>query len=158
MYMTRLGGTAMLVLTIAAVLSTACTKSNDNAGTTGTSGTGIRVSHIDLGRSVSVDKTIGGSTDSFKPNDTIYASIATEGSAPTTEGALDLPGRTGRQRIDADDRAHRRRQNRVSRLEAGWMAGRKVQARSAGERVLCGHEGLRGGSVADRLEARGLGD
>ena len=47
------------------------------------SGTGIRVSHIDLGRSVSADKTISGSTDSFKPNDTIYASIATEGSAPT---------------------------------------------------------------------------
>ena len=83
MYKTRLVGTAMLVLTLAAVLSTACTKSNDNAGTTGTSGAGIRVSHIDLGRSVSADKTIGGSTDSFKPNDTIYASIATEGSAPT---------------------------------------------------------------------------
>ena len=83
MYKTRLVGTAMLVLTLAAVLSTACTKSNDNAGTTGTSGTGIRVSHIDLGRSVSADKTISGSTDSFKPNDTIYASIATEGSAPT---------------------------------------------------------------------------
>src|SRR4029453_805169 len=80
---TRLVGTAMLVLTLAAVLNTACTKSNDNAGTTGTSGTGIRVSHIDLGRSVSADKTISGSTDSFKPNDTIYASIATEGSAPT---------------------------------------------------------------------------
>ena len=58
MYKTRLMGTAMLVLTLAAVLSTACTKSNDNAGTTGTSGTGIRVSHIDLGRSVSADKTI----------------------------------------------------------------------------------------------------
>ena len=58
--------------------------------------------------------------------------------------------------MNGDDR---RRQNRVSRLEAGWMAGRKVQARSAGERVLRGHEGLRGGSVADRrLEARGLGD
>ena len=83
MYKTRLVGTAMLVLTLAAVLSTACTKSNDSAGTTGTSGTVIRVSHIDLGRSVSADKTISGSTDSFKPNDTIYASIATEGSAPT---------------------------------------------------------------------------
>lgn len=80
MYKPRLVGTAMLVLALAAVLSTACTKSNNNAGT---SGTGIRVSHIDLGRSVSADKTISGSTDSFKPNDTIYASIATEGSALT---------------------------------------------------------------------------
>ena len=32
------------------------------------------------------------------------------------------------------------------------------EARSAAERVLRGYEGLRGGSVADRLEARGLGD
>jgi len=83
MYKTRLVGTAMLVLTLSAVLTTACAKSNDNAGTIGTSGTSIRVSHIDLGRSVSADKTINGSTDSFKPTDTIYASIATEGSAPT---------------------------------------------------------------------------
>ena len=82
MYKTRLG-TAMLVLTLASVLSTACTKRNDNAGTTGTAGSVIRVSRIDLGRSVSADKTIGGSTESFKPNDTIYASIATEGVAPT---------------------------------------------------------------------------
>ena len=86
MHTTRLVGTAILALTLAAVLSAACTKSSENPGTTGTTGTsvtGVRVSDVDLGRSVSADKTIGGSTDSFKPSDTIYASIATEGSAPT---------------------------------------------------------------------------
>jgi hypothetical protein len=86
MHKTRLVGTAILALTLATVLSAACTKSRENPGTTGTSGTsvGVRVSHIDLGRSLAADKTIDSSIDSFKPNDTIYASIATEGSAPTT--------------------------------------------------------------------------
>jgi hypothetical protein len=85
MHNTRLFGTAILALTLAAVLSAACTKSSENPGTTGTSGTrvGVRVSHIDMGRSLAVDKTIAGNTDSFKPNDSIYASIATEGTAPT---------------------------------------------------------------------------
>jgi hypothetical protein len=82
---TRLFGTSILALTLAAVLSAACTKRSDNPGTTGTSGTaaGVRVSQIDLGRSLNADKTINDKTDSFKPNDTIYASIATGGTAAT---------------------------------------------------------------------------
>jgi hypothetical protein len=81
----RLLGTSILALTLAAVLSVACSKSSDTPGTTGTSGTavGVRVSQIDLGRSLNADKTINDKTDSFKPNDTIYASIATGGTAPT---------------------------------------------------------------------------
>ena len=78
---TRLFGTSILALTLAAVLSSACTKSGENPGTTGTTGTVLRVSHIDMGRSVTADKTINDKTDSFKPNDTIYASVATEGAA-----------------------------------------------------------------------------
>jgi len=82
---TRLFGTAFLAATLAAVLSAACTKSRENPGATGTSGTsvGVRVSQIDMGRSLTADKTIDDRTDSFKPNDTIYASILTEGAAPT---------------------------------------------------------------------------
>jgi hypothetical protein len=82
---TRLFGTAILAATLAAVLSAACTKSRENPGATGTSGTsvGVRVSQIDMGRSLTADKTINDKTDSFKPNDTIYASILTEGAAPT---------------------------------------------------------------------------
>ena len=34
-----------------------------------------------LGRSLGGDKTVTDRTDTFKPNDTIYASVATEGSA-----------------------------------------------------------------------------
>jgi hypothetical protein len=80
----RLCGTAMVALALAAVLSAACAKS-DNPGATGTTGTsaGVRVSQIDIGRSLTADKTINDRTDSFKPNDTIYASILTEGAAPT---------------------------------------------------------------------------
>ena len=82
---TRLFGTAILALTLAAVLSAACTKSRENPGTTGTSGAGVgvRVSQIDMGRTLSADKKVTDNTESFKPNDTIYASIATAGSAAT---------------------------------------------------------------------------
>ena len=78
---TRLFGTSILALSLA--LSAACTKSSENPGTTGTTGTGVgvHVSQIDIGRSLAADKTINASTDSFKPNETIYASIATEGTA-----------------------------------------------------------------------------
>jgi uncharacterized protein YfaS (alpha-2-macroglobulin family) len=81
----RLFGTSILALTLAAILSAACTKSSDNSGATGTTGTGagLRVSQIDMGRSLNADKTINDTTDSFKPNDTIRASILTEGTAPT---------------------------------------------------------------------------
>jgi hypothetical protein len=79
---TRLLGPSILALTLAAVLSTACRENPGAAGTTGT-GVGVRVSQIDLGRSLNADKTINDNTDSFKPNDAIYASIATEGSAAT---------------------------------------------------------------------------
>jgi hypothetical protein len=82
---TRLFGTSILALTLAAVLTAACTKSSENPGATGTSGigAGVRVSQVDMGRSLNADKTINDNTDSFKPNDTIYASIMTEGTAAT---------------------------------------------------------------------------
>jgi uncharacterized protein YfaS (alpha-2-macroglobulin family) len=82
---TRLCGTSIVALTLAAVLSAACTKSSENPGATGTTGTnvGVRVSQMDMGRSLSADKTIKDDTDSFKPNDTIYASIVTKGAAAT---------------------------------------------------------------------------
>ena len=79
----RLFGTSILALTLAAVLNPACTKRSENPGTTGTTGVGVRVSQIDMGRSLNADKTINDNTDSFKPNDTIYASIVTEGTAAT---------------------------------------------------------------------------
>jgi hypothetical protein len=82
---TRLFGPSILALTLAAVLSAACTRTSENPDTTGTTGTGVgvRVAQVDIGRSLTADKAISDTTDSFKPNDTIYASIATEGTAAT---------------------------------------------------------------------------
>ena len=44
---------------------------------------GVRVTEVTLGRSVGGDKAITDRSDTFKPNDTIYASVATDGSAPS---------------------------------------------------------------------------
>lgn len=63
-----------LALLLAAV---AC---RGNASNT-TAGTAVRVTDVTLGRSVGGDKAITDTTDTFRPNDTIYASVATEGSA-----------------------------------------------------------------------------
>ena len=78
---TKLFGNSILALTLAAVLSAACTRSRENPDATGTAGTGVgvRVSRVDIGRSLNANKTIHDSTDSFKPSDTIYASVATVG-------------------------------------------------------------------------------
>jgi hypothetical protein len=53
--------------------------------TTGTTGRGIEVEEIDIGRSLNGDKSIGDNTASFKPNDTIYLSIKTDGSASSAQ-------------------------------------------------------------------------
>ena len=60
------------------VMIAACRGDRDT-GTTGT--TAVRVTDVTLGRSVGGDKAITDRTDTFGPNDTIYASVATEGSA-----------------------------------------------------------------------------
>jgi len=81
----RLFGTSILALTLVGVLSGACNKSSQNPDTTGTTGTNaaVRVSQVDVGRSLTADKAINDKTNSFKPNDTIYASVATEGTSST---------------------------------------------------------------------------
>jgi hypothetical protein len=44
---------------------------------------GVTVTDIDVGRSVSADKTISEKTDSFRPADTFYVSVVTDGSGPS---------------------------------------------------------------------------
>jgi len=44
----------------------------------------IRVADIDMGRSIKADKSIDDNTDDFKPTDTIYASVQTNGVATNT--------------------------------------------------------------------------
>jgi len=42
----------------------------------------VKVVDIDVGRAVDMDKRISDKTDSFKPTDTIYVSVDTEGTSP----------------------------------------------------------------------------
>jgi hypothetical protein len=66
---------ALCVALLAA--AAACRGTATNSATTA----GVRVTDVTLGRSLGGDKTITDRTETFKPNDTIYASVATEGSA-----------------------------------------------------------------------------
>lgn len=43
--------------------------------------TKVKVTDVDLGRSIGPDKSIAEKTDSFRPSDTFYVSVRTEGSA-----------------------------------------------------------------------------
>lgn len=67
---------------LALLMTTAACRGDRDAGTTGTAGTApVRVTDVTLGRAIGGDKAITDRTESFRPNDTIYASVATEGSA-----------------------------------------------------------------------------
>jgi hypothetical protein len=44
----------------------------------------VSIGSVQLGRSLSGDKRVSGSTDKFSPRDTIYASVETSGAAPNT--------------------------------------------------------------------------
>jgi len=52
--------------------------------TTTTSAQPVQVVALDLGRNVGTDKQVTERIETFKPNDTIYASIHTTGSAPSS--------------------------------------------------------------------------
>ena len=72
-----------LVLCLALlVVAAGCGRKTDTGGTVGTSGTTVRVTDVSLGRAIGGDKAITDGTDKFRPNDTIYASVATDGAAP----------------------------------------------------------------------------
>ena len=60
------------------VASAACARKADTGGTTSAA---VRVTDVSIGRAIGGDKAITDATDTFKPNDTIYASVATDGSA-----------------------------------------------------------------------------
>lgn len=81
MMMRRSSGIRFSVCFALLVMTGACRGDRDT-GTTGTPGsTAVRVTDVTLGRSIGGDKAITDRTDTFRPNDTIYASVATEGSA-----------------------------------------------------------------------------
>ena len=72
--MTRL----LAVVVCAAALTASCSKpANDSV-----SAPGVRVTGMDLGRSLAAGKAIADKTESFRPSDMIYLSVETDGTAP----------------------------------------------------------------------------
>lgn len=70
----------------ALVAAAACAKKTDTGAvdttaTTMTPAQAVHVTGVQLGRSIGPDGRIADATDEFKPNDTIYASVATDGVA-----------------------------------------------------------------------------
>ena len=75
---------AVLVAAGCGIAGVGCDRATNTGGTAGTSGaTTARVTEVTLGRAVGGDKAISDRTESFRPSDTIYASVATDGSATT---------------------------------------------------------------------------
>jgi ABC-type Fe3+-hydroxamate transport system substrate-binding protein len=85
-----------LMLVLAAAL-VSCNESKENESaenntsgtmsstTTNPSAQPVQVVAVDLGRTIGTDKQVTERVETFKPNDTIYASIHTTGSAPTSK-------------------------------------------------------------------------
>ena len=66
------------LLIIVSLALAACSRPASPGGATAQA---VRVTDVNLGRSLNADKTVGGTTDSFRPADTIYASVVTDGSS-----------------------------------------------------------------------------
>ena len=79
--MTKNRTTSLWLCLALLVVAAGCGKKTET--TTGTSGSVVRVTDVSLGRAIGGDKAVTDSTDTFRPNDTIYASVATDGSAPS---------------------------------------------------------------------------
>jgi hypothetical protein len=77
--MMHLSKKVQLSLCVVLLAATAACRGNGANTTAGTAG--VRVTDVTLGRSVGGDKAITDRTDTFKPNDTIYVSVATDGAA-----------------------------------------------------------------------------
>jgi hypothetical protein len=70
-------------LSLCFALLVAAAACHGNAANNTAATPGVRVTEVTLGRSVGGDKAITDRADTFKPNDMIYASVATEGSSPS---------------------------------------------------------------------------
>ena len=69
-----------------ALATAGCSKKDDagtaTTGSTATAAQPVRVTGLQLGRAIGSDMRVTSETDDFKPNETIYASVATDGTAP----------------------------------------------------------------------------
>ena len=68
-------------LSVCALLLVAAAACKGNQAGTAAGTADVKVTDVTLGRSLGGDKAITDRTESFKPNDTIYASVATSGSS-----------------------------------------------------------------------------
>jgi hypothetical protein len=76
----------VLVAGLVAITSTGCKKQSNATGSSDVgmaSAEAVKISDVQLGRRVGADKRVTDKTDTFSPRDTIYASVATSGSAPS---------------------------------------------------------------------------
>jgi hypothetical protein len=65
------------------MVGTAC-RAKAPGDTTGAATSAVKVTDVALGRGIGGDKAITDPTDNFRRNDTIYASVATDGSSAST--------------------------------------------------------------------------
>ena len=114
-------------LSLCLALIVAAAACHGNAGNT-TAGTApVRVTDVTLGRAIGGDKAITDRTETFKPNDTIYASVATDGSAPSATLRAKWSFETG-QLVDESTRTiapnnKERTEFHISKPD-GWPAGK----------------------------------
>jgi len=75
----------LTVLLLATALGAACSRPAASPAPAPPPGaqTAVRVTDVDLGRALGLDKQVTEKTDSFTPAETIYVSVRTEGSAST---------------------------------------------------------------------------
>jgi hypothetical protein len=122
---------SLCVVVIMLLVAAGCSRKTDTGGTAGTTGTtgttAVKVADVTLGRAISGDKAISDSTDKFRPNDTIYASVTTDGSAPSATLRARWTFEDG-QTVDESSRAiapnnRERTEFHISKPN-GWPAGK----------------------------------
>ena len=121
--------TSLSVCLALLVMTAACgdrkTGTDGTVGTTGTSA--VRVTDVSLGRAIGADKAVSDSTDKFRPNDTVYASVATDGTAPSATLRAKWTFEDG-QTIDESSRtitpSGRERTEFHVAKPSGWPAGK----------------------------------
>ena len=66
------------VVVCVTAMTAACNKATNEQG----AAAAVRVTEIDLGRALAADKGIADKTSEFRPTDTIYVSVETDGTSP----------------------------------------------------------------------------
>lgn len=71
----------LLVLCFPIVMG-ACAKKQETASTDTTTASSVSVTSVDLGKSIGSDNRVTEKTETFMPNDVIYATVVTDGASP----------------------------------------------------------------------------